>query len=122
MIACGASQPGGGAGLNVGLSGIPWWTADIGGFYGGDPESPAFRELLIRWFQYSTFCPLFRLHGYRLPAADTSTMIHSGGPNEVWSFGEEAYAIIKDLLFLRERVRPYILEDMHLAHEKRMPP
>src|SRR5579884_416607 len=110
------------AGLNIGLSGIPWWTTDIGGFYGGDPESPAFRELLIRWFQYSTFCPLFRLHGYRLPAVESSTMIHSGGPNEAWSFGEEAYAIIKDLLFLRERLRPYILEQMHLAQEKGIPP
>jgi len=110
------------AGLNIGLSGIPWWTTDIGGFYGGDPESPAFRELLIRWFQYSTFCPLFRLHGYRLPTPEASTMISTGGPNEAWSYGEEAYTIIKDLLFLRERLRPYILEQMNLAHEKGIPP
>ncbi len=110
------------AGLNIGLSGIPWWTTDIGGFYGGDPESPAFRELLIRWFQYSTFCPLFRLHGYRLPTPESSTMISTGGPNEAWSFGDEAYTIIKDLLFLRERLRPYILEQMNLAHEKGIPP
>jgi len=110
------------AGLNMGLSGIPWWTTDIGGFYGGDPESGAFRELLIRWFQYSTFCPLFRLHGNRLVASEDSTMISGGGPNEAWSFGEEAYAIITDLLFLRERLRPYILEQMHLAYEKGTPP
>jgi alpha-D-xyloside xylohydrolase len=110
------------AGLNIGLSGIPWWTTDIGGFYGGDPESPAFRELLIRWFQYSTFCLLFRLHGYRLPTPEASTMISTGGPNEAWSFGDEVYTIIKDLLFLRERLRPYILEQMHLAHEKGIPP
>jgi alpha-D-xyloside xylohydrolase len=108
--------------LNIGLSGIPWWTTDIGGFYGGDPDSPAFRELLIRWFQYSTFCPLFRLHGYRLPTPEASTMISTGGPNEAWSYGDEAYTIIKDLLFLRERLRPYILEQMHLAHEKGIPP
>jgi alpha-D-xyloside xylohydrolase len=110
------------AGLNIGLSGIPWWTTDIGGFYGGDPEAPAFRELLIRWFQYSTFCPLFRLHGNRIVKSEDSTMISGGGPNEAWSFGEEAYAIIVDLLFLRERLRPYILEQMHLAHEKGTPP
>ncbi len=55
------------AGLNIGLSGIPWWTTDIGGFHGGDPDSPAFRELIIRWFQYGTFCPIFRLHGHRRP-------------------------------------------------------
>ncbi len=110
------------AGLNIGLSGIPWWTTDIGGFYGGDPESPAFRELLIRWFQYSTFCPLFRLHGFRLAKPEASTMPFTGGPNEAWSFDDEAYAIIKDLLFLRERLSPYILEQMHLAHEKGIPP
>jgi alpha-glucosidase (family GH31 glycosyl hydrolase) len=45
-----------------------------------------------------------------------------GGPNEVWSFGEEAYEIIKGLLFLRERLRPYIMEQMQAAHEKGTPP
>ncbi len=109
------------AGLNIALSGIPWWTTDIGGFYGGDPDSPAFRELLIRWFQYSTFCPLFRLHGYRI-SKDTDLMLGGGGPNEAWSYGDEAYAIIKDLLFLRERLRPYVQEQMQLAHDKGMPP
>ena len=110
------------AGLNIAMSGIPWWTTDIGGFYGGDPESPAFRELLVRWFQYSTFCPLFRLHGYRMASADAGMMISSGGPNEAWSYGDEAYAIIKDLLFLRERLRPYVQEQMQLAHDKGIPP
>lgn len=105
------------AGLNIALSGIPWWTTDIGGFFDGDPDSPYFRELVVRWFQYSTFCPLFRLHGYRLPDRPDT-----GGPNEVWSFGDEAYAIIKELLFLRERLRPYIMEQMRLAHEKGIPP
>jgi len=105
------------AGLNIGLSGIPWWTTDIGGFFGGDISTPYFRELIVRWFQYGVFCPLFRLHGNRLPTAGWS-----GGPNEVWSFGEEAYAIIRELLFLRERLRPYIMEQMCLAHEKGIPP
>jgi len=106
----------------MGMSGIPWWTTDIGGFYGGDPSSPAFRELVIRWFQYATFCPLFRLHGYRRLTTDASQMMHSGGPNEAWSFGDEAYTIIKDLLFLRERLHSYILEQMQSAHEKGVPP
>ena len=104
------------AGLNAGLSGIPWWTTDIGGFFDGDPESPAFRELLVRWFQYGAFCPLFRLHGYRQPAGD------SGGPNEVWSFGDEVYAILREYLLLRERLRPYVMEQMRLAHERGTPP
>jgi alpha-D-xyloside xylohydrolase len=46
----------------------------------------------------------------------------TGGPNEVWSFGEQAYGIIKELLFLRERLRPYIMTQMRLAHEKGVPP
>jgi alpha-D-xyloside xylohydrolase len=107
------------AGLNVALSGIPWWTTDIGGFHGGDPESPAFRELIVRWFQYGAFCPIFRLHGFREPARDWRD---TGGPNEVWSFGEEAYGLIRELLFLRERLRPYIMAQMQAAHERGIPP
>ncbi len=107
------------AGLNIGLSGIPWWTTDIGGFFGGDGSTPYFRELLVRWFQYGVFCPLFRLHGFRMP---NTAFWDSGGPNEVWSFGEQVYTIIKELLFLRERLRPYIMDQMRLAHEKGTPP
>ena len=107
------------AGLNIGLSGIPWWTTDIGGFFSGDINSPYFREVIVRWFQYGVFCPLFRLHGYRLPNED---MLDTGGPNEVWSFGEEAYDIIREMLFMRERLRPYIMEQMELAHERGIPP
>ncbi|MDX6765805.1 MAG: glycoside hydrolase family 31 protein [Candidatus Methylacidiphilales bacterium] len=103
------------AGLNMALSGIPWWTTDIGGFHGGDPESPEFRELIVRWFQYGVFCPIFRLHGARLPSSHTA-----GGPNEVWSFGEKAYQAIRPLLFLREKMRPYIHRHMKRA-EKGMP-
>ena len=56
------------AGLNVALSGIPWWNTDIGGFHGGDPDSPEYREVVVRWFQFGAFSPLFRLHGFREPA------------------------------------------------------
>jgi len=105
------------AGLNVAMSGIPWWTTDIGGFHGGDVNDPVFRELIVRWFQYGVFCPLFRLHGVRAPGS-----AKSGGPNEVWSFGEEAYGIIQGLLELRERLRPYIMEQMQVAHERGLPP
>ena len=51
----------------MGLAGIPWWTTDIGGFHGGNVESDDFKELLIRWFQFGTFCPVMRLHGLRMP-------------------------------------------------------
>lgn len=109
------------AGMNIGISGIPWWTTDIGGFHGGDPDSLYFRELIIRWFQFGTFCPIFRLHGFRLPA-NLDLYWESGGPNEVWSFGEKAYEIISSLLHLRERLRPYIMDQMIAAHEKGTPP
>ena len=109
------------SGMNIGLSGIPWWTTDIGGFHGGDPNSEQFRELIVRWFQFGTFCPLFRLHGFRIPA-DLERYWESGGPNEVWSFGDDAYEIISELLLLRERLRPYIMEQMTAAHEHGTPP
>jgi alpha-D-xyloside xylohydrolase len=109
------------AGLNVALSGIPWWTTDIGGFEGGDPESPAYRELIVRWFQYGAFCPLFRLHGNREPRMALDPGM-TGGPNEVWSYGEEAYEIIRELLLLRERLRPYLMRQMDAAHLCGTPP
>ena len=95
------------AGLNIAMSGIPWWGTDIGGFLAGDPDDPVFRELLVRWFQYGAFSPLFRLHGDRAPNAAMGAEM-TGGPNEIWSFGEEAYTILRDYIFVRERLRPYL--------------
>jgi len=57
------------------------------------------------------FSPVMRLHGHRDP-----TMGVTGGPNEVWSFGEEAYGIISELLALREELRPYIIDQMREAN------
>jgi len=112
-------------GLNMAVCGIPWWTTDIGGFYGGDPKNQSFRELIVRWFQFGVFCPICRLHGFRLPGPQDPNRCTVdelvGGPNEAWSFGEEAYEIIKELLFLRERLKPYILEGMKRAHEDGIP-
>nr|MBC8498540.1 hypothetical protein [Candidatus Bathyarchaeota archaeon] len=85
-------------------------------------RSLCFRELIVRWFQYGVFTPILRLHGHRLPAlARLPDMGFTGGPNEAWSFGEEAYEIIKGLLILRERMKPYILEQMRAAHERGTP-
>jgi len=95
------------AGLNMAMSGIPWWTTDIGGFSGGDPDDPAFRELLVRWFQYGVFCPLTRQHGDRLPVSAMGVAM-TGGPNEVWSFGDDVYEILTEYLHMRERLRPYV--------------
>jgi alpha-D-xyloside xylohydrolase len=109
------------AGLNVAMSGVPWWTTDIGGFHGGDPDDPEFRELIVRWFQFNAFCPLFRLHGYRDPKKPFGPDM-TGGPNEVWSFGDEAYEHITAVLELRERLRPYLSEQLTVAHETGLPP
>ncbi|MFD8382411.1 TIM-barrel domain-containing protein [Streptomyces sp. NPDC059679] len=110
------------AGLNVAMSGIPWWNTDIGGFGGGDPDDPAYRELMIRWFQYGTFSPVMRLHGDREPNHPTFSADMSGGPNEVWSYGEEAYGILREHLVLRERLRPYLRTLSEEAHRTGAPP
>lgn len=110
------------AGLNMGIAGIPWWTCDIGGFIGGDISDPGFQELLLRWFAWGAFCPVFRMHGERSPwyereqeYIDGVRQLTSGQDNEVWSFGEENYEILKKYLFIRERLRPYIRECMKKA-------
>ncbi|WP_435176710.1 glycoside hydrolase family 31 protein [Actinacidiphila sp. bgisy145] len=109
------------AGLNVAMSGIPWWNTDIGGFAGGDPEDPEYRELLVCWFQYGTFCPIMRLHGDRQPRQPFEASM-TGGPNEVWSYGAQAYPVLVAHLRLRERLRPYLMELSAAAHRTGAPP
>lgn len=114
------------AGLNLSLCGIPWWTTDIGGFINGDPEDDEFRELIVRWFEFGVFCPIFRLHGFRLPypvrdIINPDGYCGSGGANEVWSFGDTAYQIIIKYMYLRERLIPYIMEQMEKASEDGTP-
>jgi alpha-D-xyloside xylohydrolase len=85
------------AGLNFALSGIPYWTTDIGGFVSGNPDDPAYRELFVRWFEYGAFCPIFRVHGTR-----------STDQNEIWSYGQEAQTVLTKFDRLRYRLLPYI--------------
>jgi alpha-D-xyloside xylohydrolase len=110
------------AGLNIAMSGIPWWTTDIGGFMEGDIRTGYFKELIVRWFQYGVFCPLFRLHGVRQPLNGLYGAQSSGADNEAWSFGERGYEIIRHLLFLREKLKPYLRELNRAAHEHGTPP
>ena len=116
------------AGLSMGMAGIPWWTSDIGGFLGGNIADPHFKELLVRWFAWGAFCPVFRMHGERSPWYEREQefingvrQLTSGQDNEVWSFGEDNYEILKKYLFIRERLRPYIRECMKAASESGAP-
>ena len=85
------------AGLNFSLSGLPYWTTDIGGFVSANPDDPAYRELFIRWFEFGTFCPIFRVHGTR-----------TTNQNELWSYGPEAQKTLVSYDKLRYRLMPYI--------------
>ena len=89
------------AGLNYSISGMPYWTTDIGGFIsGGNLNDPKFRELFVRWFQFGVFSPVFRVHGTRNP-----------DENELWSYGPEAEKILVDYDSLRYRLMPYIYSE-----------
>jgi alpha-D-xyloside xylohydrolase len=114
------------AGLNMGIAGIPWWTTDIGGFHGGDPEDEAFRELFVRWFQWAAFCPVMRLHGDREPkqpqqGSSGGAACCSGAANEIWSYGEKVYDICVKYIDIREKLRDYTRKLMKEAHEKGTP-
>lgn len=108
------------AGLNMGIAGLPWWTTDIGGFHGGDPDDEGFRELFVRWFQWGTFCPVMRLHGDREPKRGASAS-SSGADNEVWSYGDKVYGICKKYMTIREQLRDYTRSLMAEAHENGSP-
>ena len=119
------------AGLSASVSGMPWWTCDIGGFIGGYTDDPAFQELFIRWFEFGAFLPVFRLHGERLPHWPCDGMRYknehgepqfgSGAGNEIWSYGQENEKICEKYIFMRKKLFPYIKTAMQQAHEKGMP-
>jgi alpha-D-xyloside xylohydrolase len=85
------------AGLNFALSGYPYWTTDIGGYWpphDNPVEDPKFQELYARWFEYGTFCPIFRTHGHR-------------PQNEIWAF-DKVEPILINYDKLRYRLMPYV--------------
>ena len=104
------------AGLNMGLAGIPWWTTDIGGFMTDDWEDPDFKQLLIRWYQFAVYSPVLRMHGERgpinIPPLDDRDWgggyLHTGHSNELWSYGEENYRIMKHYYEVRMAMKEYI--------------
>ncbi|RHR37420.1 DUF5110 domain-containing protein [Parabacteroides sp. AF18-52] len=94
------------AGLNLCMSGIPYWTTDIGGFfvttrgsqYTKGLADPSYKELYLRWFQQGVFSPIFRAHG-------------SNVPREVWQFGEPGdpfYDGLLKMIDLRYSLLSYI--------------
>lgn len=103
-------------GLNMGLAGIPWWTTDIGGFMTDDVADPDFRQLLIRWYQFAVYSAVLRMHGdrgpYNIPPLDDRDWgggyLHTGQPNELWSYGEENYRIMKKYYDIRIEMHDYI--------------
>lgn len=114
------------AGLNMGIAGIPWWTTDIGGFFGANIYDKEFHEVFVRWFEYGAFCPVMRLHGYRMPyqpqfGTTGGAECVSGAPNEIWSYGDEVYEICKEYIQIRENMRGYTRSLMAEAHEKGTP-
>lgn len=85
------------AGLNFALSGYPYWTTDIGGYwpaYDGATKEPAYQELYERWFEFGAFCPVFRTHGHR-------------DHNELWTY-DRVYPELLGIDHLRYRLLPYI--------------
>ena len=110
----------------MGLAGIAWWTADIGGFHGGNVHDPAFQELLMRWFQFGAFCPVMRLHGDRDPhykplGSTGGGMVASGADNEIWSYTPEIQDMMSYYILLRESMKGYMTTVMKEAHEKGTP-
>ena len=85
------------AGLNFALSGYPYWTTDIGGYWPPHDkplDDPKYQELYARWFEYGTFCPIFRTHGHR-------------PHNELWAF-DKVEPILINYDKLRYRLMTYI--------------
>lgn len=95
------------AGINFSMSGLPYWTMDIGGFSvqkpferakEGSPEMEEWRELNTRWYQFGAFVPLFRVHGQY--------------PNrEIYNLAPESHPAYQSMLYynkLRYRLMPYI--------------
>ena len=117
------------AGLNMGLAGIPWWTTDIGGFMTDDVKDPDFRQLLIRWYQFAVYSAVLRMHGdrgpYNIPPLDTRDWgggyLHTGQDNELWSYGEENYRIMRKYYDIRIAMHDYIRDLYQEAHENGSP-
>lgn len=117
------------AGLNMGLAGIAWWTTDIGGFMTDDVNDPDFRQLLIRWYQFAVYSAVLRMHGdrgpYDIPPLDDRDWgggyLHTGQPNELWSYGEDNYRIMRKYYDVRIAMHDYVKQLFDEAHTNGSP-
>jgi len=94
------------AGLNFALSGYPYWTTDIGGYWPPNMkilDDPDYQELYARWFEYGTFCPIFRTHGHR-------------DHNELWTY-DKVEPVLLTYDKLRYRLMPYIYSLAWRVHD-----
>jgi alpha-D-xyloside xylohydrolase len=82
-------------GLNFCMAGVPYWCTDIGGFFSPPNSDPEYKELFTRWFQWGTFCPIYRVHG-------------TGTDKELWRFGPDTEKVLVRYDNLRYRLMPYI--------------
>jgi len=95
------------AGLNYNLTGMPYWTTDIGGFFrpgSSQYTDVKYHEILLRWFQWGVFNPIFRIHGYQ-----TET--------EPWKYGTAVESNMREMLKLRYRLLPYIYSEAWQVHK-----
>jgi alpha-glucosidase/alpha-D-xyloside xylohydrolase len=114
-------------GINAGLTGLPYWGTDIGGFV---PTAEYTGELFVRWFQFGAFCPLFRSHGrnwhLHLPWGWDGG---DGGPAETRNFqadpaelhNKAVEPICRKYLELRYRLLPYLYTAVRESHDTGMP-
>lgn len=89
------------AGLNYTITGLPYWTTDIGGFFRQGQSQytdEKYHELLIRWFQWGAFNPIFRVHGYQ-------------SETEPWKYGKIVEENIRKILQHRYSLLPYIYSE-----------
>jgi alpha-D-xyloside xylohydrolase len=93
----------------VAMSGVVLWASDTGGYLQtANTSDPAWRELLVRWTQFSALTPLFRWHGKRLGGEPPDACGPTNGPNEPWAFGDAVLAALRPMFALREGLRGYV--------------
>jgi len=105
-------------GVHASMSGIPWWTTDVGGYGCGEAQpndTPYMQELMVRWYQFGCFSPVFRTHGCREGPSEPNTdqckpAQGSCGFNEIWSYGDATQKILEKYVRLRSTLKPYLRE------------